>query len=302
MTWDEFRMLCGDNYKLFELGLPELNFQSVFVSIPLGSAQNAAESALEIAWSQYKEEEQKVQAKGERQEQGNVKAMAELKTVLLKQARTALLLGGEVSEDVLDVVGELKEIPRQVKEVRYAIVEGKLTSAKVVFKGEKKEGKKEETDAHFPLLNRRNPTFGEYIKSHPNLRVEELVLLSAAAAGYDVRNLTPTAVDFSQDAAAGVVETEKWNQGGIDLNAQKMGLDVEKQGQGVEMNFDPAMIEEFKRGDFTGVEGVILRIVPLKSALPMLGLEDTASSTDKHAAVQANDAWAKVEDEAMTVA
>ena len=61
--------------------------------------------------------------------------------------------------------------------------------------------------------------------------------------------------------------------GGIDLNAQNMGLDVSKGGKGIEMNFDPAMIAEFRQGNFTGVEGIILRIVPLPSPLPILGLE-----------------------------
>ncbi len=61
--------------------------------------------------------------------------------------------------------------------------------------------------------------------------------------------------------------------GGIDLNAKKMDLDVAKDGNGVEMQFDPAMVAEFQKGDFTGVEGVILNIIPIASPLPLLGLE-----------------------------
>ena len=60
--------------------------------------------------------------------------------------------------------------------------------------------------------------------------------------------------------------------GGIDLNAKKMGLDVAKDGKGVEMTFDPAMVAEFRQGNFTGVEGIILKIVPIESPLALLGL------------------------------
>jgi len=61
--------------------------------------------------------------------------------------------------------------------------------------------------------------------------------------------------------------------GGIDLNAKNMGLDVTKDGQGIEMKFDPAMVAEFQKGNFTGVEGIILKIVPIQSPLPILGLD-----------------------------
>ncbi len=71
-------------------------------------------------------------------------------------------------------------------------------------------------------------------------------------------------------------------QGGIDLNAKKMDMDVTKDGRGVEMTFDPAMVAEFKRWDFTGVEGVILNIVPIANPLLLLGLE--ANPADKQSA------------------
>ena len=60
--------------------------------------------------------------------------------------------------------------------------------------------------------------------------------------------------------------------GGIDLNVKKMDLDVAKDGKGVEMNFDPAMVAEFRKGNFTGVEGIILKIVPIENPLALLGL------------------------------
>ncbi len=76
-------------------------------------------------------------------------------------------------------------------------------------------------------------------------------------------------------------------KGGIDLNAKNMGLDITKDAQGVAVKFpargwsafggNPAMVAEFQKGDFSGVIPVILRITPLNSVLPILGLEDTRS-------------------------
>ncbi|OGW96699.1 MAG: hypothetical protein A2Z81_01730 [Omnitrophica WOR_2 bacterium GWA2_45_18] len=63
------------------------------------------------------------------------------------------------------------------------------------------------------------------------------------------------------------------SKGGIDLNADKMNLDVDKSSTGVDIQFDPAMVAEFEAGDFTGVVPVILQIVPLASPLPLLGME-----------------------------
>ena len=56
-------------------------------------------------------------------------------------------------------------------------------------------------------------------------------------------------------------------KGGIELNAKKMGLDIATNGRKIEMKFDQAMIADFQKGDFSGVEGVILRIVPIRNPL-----------------------------------
>ncbi|MEI8011843.1 MAG: hypothetical protein WCI27_05095 [Candidatus Omnitrophota bacterium] len=61
--------------------------------------------------------------------------------------------------------------------------------------------------------------------------------------------------------------------GGIDLNAMNMDLDVARDGKGVTMTFDPAMVAAFQKGNFTGVEGVILRIVPIANPLSLLGMD-----------------------------
>jgi hypothetical protein len=65
--------------------------------------------------------------------------------------------------------------------------------------------------------------------------------------------------------------------GGIDMNAQNMQMNA--QGQKVDMTFDPAMIEQFKRGDFTGLTPVILNITPITNIRPLLGLAPEAVGT-----------------------
>ncbi len=49
-------------------------------------------------------------------------------------------------------------------------------------------------------------------------------------------------------------------RGGIDLTARQMQMDVG--GENIDIHFDAAMIEGFKRGDFSGVRPVIMKITP----------------------------------------
>jgi hypothetical protein len=51
--------------------------------------------------------------------------------------------------------------------------------------------------------------------------------------------------------------------GGIDLDARNMSLDISKDGNGTALQIDPAMLAEFQKDSFTGVEGIILEITPL---------------------------------------
>ncbi len=60
--------------------------------------------------------------------------------------------------------------------------------------------------------------------------------------------------------------------GGIDLDAKNMGLDIMKEGNGIKISFDPVLIAEFERGDFSGVIPIIINITPLSSPLTLLGL------------------------------
>jgi|GEM_PF-3720603 len=68
--------------------------------------------------------------------------------------------------------------------------------------------------------------------------------------------------------------------GGIALNARNMALDVAKDGKGIEMQLDPVLVAEFRRGNFSGVVPIIIRIVPLQSPLPMLGLNPDLSPSN----------------------
>jgi hypothetical protein len=42
-----------------------------------------------------------------------------------------------------------------------------------------------------------------------------------------------------------------------------MSLDISKDGNGTALQIDPAMLAEFQKDSFTGVEGIILEITPL---------------------------------------
>jgi hypothetical protein len=57
--------------------------------------------------------------------------------------------------------------------------------------------------------------------------------------------------------------------GGIDMN----DINVDRQGGGVEIQFDPAMIQQIIDMDIDGFAPVIINVVPLPSVLPLLGLE-----------------------------
>ena len=61
--------------------------------------------------------------------------------------------------------------------------------------------------------------------------------------------------------------------GGIDLNTQGLNWQISKDGKGVEMNVDPAMIERIKREGIESLTPVIFNITPVQSIWPLLGLK-----------------------------
>lgn len=58
--------------------------------------------------------------------------------------------------------------------------------------------------------------------------------------------------------------------GGIDLNAKNLQMDIN--GEPINLKFDPSMMAQFQRGDFSGVVPVIIQITPIQNPLPLLGI------------------------------
>jgi hypothetical protein len=63
------------------------------------------------------------------------------------------------------------------------------------------------------------------------------------------------------------------HRGGIDLNSSKMQLNVRKEGLGVMMRVDQAMIERIKREGIESLSPVIFRITTIQSIWPRLGMD-----------------------------
>ena len=76
----------------------------------------------------------------------------------------------------------------------------------------------------------------------------------------------------SSDNAAAV--HEPYN-GGIDLNTDTMNWNIKKDGFGVEMNVDPAMIERVRREGINSLTPEIFRVTPMTTAnvWTLIGLE-----------------------------
>ncbi len=73
---------------------------------------------------------------------------------------------------------------------------------------------------------------------------------------------------------AAMIETP----GGIDLNANNVNWNIRKDGKGVEMNVDPAMIERIKREGIDSLSPVIFRITPVTSIWRLAGLQAPAQA------------------------
>ena len=57
-----------------------------------------------------------------------------------------------------------------------------------------------------------------------------------------------------------------------DLHTNEMDWKVSKDGQGVEMNVDQAMIQRIQQEGIQWLSPVILRITPIASVWPLVGL------------------------------
>jgi hypothetical protein len=63
-----------------------------------------------------------------------------------------------------------------------------------------------------------------------------------------------------------MADARSLTKGGIDLNAGKLDLGVDKDNS-LEMGFDPRLAEAFRQGDFSGIAPHIIRIVPVADPL-----------------------------------
>jgi hypothetical protein len=92
------------------------------------------------------------------------------------------------------------------------------------------------------------------------------------------QSLADAAMQADKVAVANAVK-QPWEQGGIDLNTSNgMQWKVSKDGQGVEMNIDPAMIERVRREGIDSLSPVIFRITPVTSIWPLVGLQAPAQA------------------------
>ncbi len=62
-------------------------------------------------------------------------------------------------------------------------------------------------------------------------------------------------------------------KGGIDLKTSDLKMNIEKQGKGIQMNLDPALLKQFQSANFTGVVPVIIKITPIIGAMSLLGID-----------------------------
>ena len=61
--------------------------------------------------------------------------------------------------------------------------------------------------------------------------------------------------------------------GGIDMNT----IDLDRQGEGVDIEFDPVELQQIIDAGIDGFAPVIINMTPLPSVLPLLGLEPTST-------------------------
>ncbi|MBF0533273.1 MAG: hypothetical protein HQL23_09315, partial [Candidatus Omnitrophica bacterium] len=85
---------------------------------------------------------------------------------------------------------------------------------------------------------------------------------------------------FERKASSSPAQEPASSPGGIALNGKTMKTDVVTEGQSSPIIFDPAVGAQLLRGDFTGMQGIILNVIPIRSVLPILGLNDDPGPAD----------------------
>ena len=110
------------------------------------------------------------------------------------------------------------------------------------------------------VLAQKKVIFRNVVDGQPIIDDEARQKLEAFAAEEMLNGKTPAKQDQAMKA-----------KGGIDLTRNQVR--VSKEGQGVQMQFDPSMIARIKREGFDGLEFQIQSIVPITNLPFLLGLE-----------------------------
>lgn len=116
-----------------------------------------------------------------------------------------------------------------------------------------------------------NASAAPYLERLDQLDNDETALVKTAIRKFRIQ------IEFNKEAL-------KWNlvdnamgtdftKGGIDLNREQMQMNVQKEGKGVQMQFDPAILERIKKEGFEGLEFKIQSIQPVSNLSHFLGIE-----------------------------
>jgi len=120
----------------------------------------------------------------------------------------------------------------------------------------------------------------DFYRNHPTIAVDP-TLLGIMAGRIDAKrtrslqSISPKTPFLAQLLTA--IESKGKDQaqlakGGIDLNAANLQLN--REGKGVQMQFDPAMIERIKREGFDGLNFEIQKMIPVTNLPVLLGLRE----------------------------
>ncbi len=112
----------------------------------------------------------------------------------------------------------------------------------------------------------RSKTLAQVLKQVGNKKFEELNPLLLGSLKENIIRKIEAGIQHKDEDWGGLADQAQM-YGGIDLNALNMDFEVTGEGQRSPLLFDPAMLAEFERGDFSGLEGTILQIVPVQARL-----------------------------------
>ena len=114
-------------------------------------------------------------------------------------------------------------------------------------------------------------TFEEMINQDPDLFSRSLksIIKDTPDIYQKIKPSSSPTVDSGQKLASDEIRDTNDELGGIDMNT----IDLGRQGAGVDIQFDPAQLQELIDLGIDGFAPVIINIVPLPSVLPLLGLE-----------------------------